>query len=134
MTHGSLVTAYFAPRLGENVCGPILLKLFPNWDRDDIKQTATCSFIPLCVSPLDIPGLAGVRAVEVVQQPNAGGGSRGVPLHPGAVHAAAHSAAPAAAALLLHQLLSGHAPRGDPPHRRCGLIPCKRSAPNSLLN
>lgn len=72
--------------------------------------------------------------MEVVQQPDAGGGSRGVPLHPGAVHAAAHSAAPAAAALLLHQLLSGHAPRGDPPHRRCGLLPCKRSALNSLLN
>lgn len=72
--------------------------------------------------------------MEVVQQPDAGGSSRGVPLHPGAVHAAAHSAAPAAAPLLLHQLLSGHAPRGDPPHRRCGLLPRERSGLNSLLN
>lgn len=44
--------------------------------------------------------------MEVVQQLHTGGGAGGVPLHPDAFNSAAHPAAPAAASLLLHQLLS----------------------------
>lgn len=75
---------------------------------------------------INIPGLAGVRRVEVVQQSDAGGGAGGVPIHPDALHPAAHPAAPAAASLLLYQLLSRRAPRRNPPHRSCGLLPCPR--------
>lgn len=69
--------------------------------------------------------------MEVVQQSDAGGGSRGVPLHPNAFHSAAHPAAPAAASLLLHQLFDRHTPGRDPPHRRCGLLPDQRYRPTT---
>lgn len=64
--------------------------------------------------------------MEVVQQSDHGGSAGGVPLHPDALHSAAHPAAPAAASLLLYQLLSRPVPRRDPPHCCCGLLPCQR--------
>lgn len=68
-------------------------------------------------------GLAGVRGVEVVQEPHRGGSAGGVPLGTDALHTAAHAAAPVAAPLLLHQLLSRDVPWRGPSHCGCGLLP-----------
>lgn len=65
----------------------------------------------------------------MVQQSDTGRSSRGVPLHPDALDSAAHPAAPAAASLLLYQLLFRYAPRRDPPHRCCRFLPYQRHEP-----
>lgn len=60
-----------------------------------------------CASVLFLlSGFAGIRGVEVVQQPNPGGGDGGVSLHPDAVHSAVDPAASATASLLFNQLFS----------------------------
>lgn len=74
--------------------------------------------------PLNLAaGLAGVRGVEVVQEPHGGGSAGGIPLSADALHTAAHTAAPAAAPLLLHQLLPRDVPWRGPSHRGRGLLP-----------
>lgn len=62
------------------------------------------------------------------QEPHRRGGAGGVPVHPDAHHAAPDPAVPAAASLLLHQLLPGHVPRGGAPDRGHRLLPHPRWA------
>lgn len=85
----------------------------------------------LQLSPPSLPlslaaGLAGVRGMEVVQEPHHCGGAGGVPLGADALHAAAHTAPPPPTPLLLHQFLPRDVPRRGPPHRGRGLLSHER--------
>lgn len=127
----------------EHILGPIYAKIFliyivliysrsPCWSTLQRNKPTVCSQIlwkwPFTLSPTStIAGPAGVWAVEVVQQPHPGRGLGGVPLRAGAFQPAAHPAAPAAAALLFHQLIPRSAPIRNPPHCGCCLLPRKRS-------
>lgn len=82
-------------------------------------------------SPPSLPlslaaGLAGVRGMEVVQEPHHRGGAGGVPLSADALHTAAHTAPSPPTALLLHQFFPRDVPRRGPPHRGSGLLSYKR--------
>lgn len=81
---------------------------------------AECKFSSV---PLLGTGLAGVRGVEMEQEPHHRGGAGGVPIHPDARHPAPDPAVPSAAPLLFHQLLPGHVPRGGAPHCGHRLVP-----------